>query len=107
MRESTCLSNNQDYSLPLLLPPLPSASKHRADKKFNAASKISNERLNGLSKISPATLFALNPGCAFAPRPTGLPYRGKRSFRRANQRAGICARLVSESIELSLRTVIA
>jgi hypothetical protein len=39
-------------------------------------------------------------------RPTGFPYAGKETFLWANQRAGICARLVSESIELSLRTVI-
>lgn len=49
----------------------------------------------------------VEPRLCFCSRPTGLLLQDKRSCRRANQRAGICARLVSESIELSLCTVIA
>lgn len=49
----------------------------------------------------------VEPRLCFCSRPTGLLLQDKRSCRRANQRAGIYARLVSESIELSLCTVIA
>ena len=78
--------------------------QHRAEIQ-----RSSKRRAQCLKEISPKPCWRRTPVVLLLladKRPTGFPYAGKETFLWANQRAGICARLVSESIELSLRTVI-